>query len=80
VRRPRGVVAGEVSYVGALRVEASQRAGAKEPSKSIPITPLRSAADVPAAAQFIAASHPNVRVPVTYRPLQMVPRDEGADN
>ncbi len=73
-------VAGEVAYVGSLRVEASQRAGAKAPPKKIPITPTSTPNDLDAVAKFMATHYPNVHVPVTYRPLQMVPRDELGDN
>lgn len=72
--------AGSVTYVGALRVDASMREGAHGPPKSIAVTPLRSADDLPAVAKFMATHHPNVHVPFTYRPLQMVARDEATDN
>jgi hypothetical protein len=71
---------GQVGYVGALRVEASQRNGAKAPPKNIAITPICSPEDVAAAAQFVAARYPNVHVPVTYRPLQLATRDEAGND
>jgi hypothetical protein len=73
-------VAGEVAYVGSLRVEASQRAGAKDPPKKIAITPTSTPNDLDAVGKFVATHFPNVHVPVTYRPFQMVPRDELGDN
>ena len=73
-------VAGEVTYVGSIRVEASQREGAKAPPKRIAITPTSTPDDLDDVAKFMATHYPNVQVPVTYRPLRMVPRDELGDN
>jgi hypothetical protein len=71
---------GEAAYVGALRVEASIRDGSRRPPKNIAVTPIRSPDDLASAAQFMAAHYPNVRVPLTYRPIQMVTRAEPSDD
>lgn len=72
--------AGEVTHVGGLRVEASRREGSRKPPKDIAVTPIRSSDDVATAAEFMAAHYPNVHVPVTYHPLQMVTRAEPSDD
>jgi hypothetical protein len=64
--------------VGRLRVEASQRAGAKDPPKKIAITPTSTPDNLDAVTKFMATHYPNVHVPVTYRPFQMVARDDSA--
>jgi hypothetical protein len=73
-------MAGEVAYVGGLRIDATRRDGSVDAPKRIAITPMVSAEDAEAAAGFLATHYPNLRMEVTFRPFEMVPRDELGDN
>jgi hypothetical protein len=73
-------VAGEVTYIGGLRIDASRREGSTASPKRIAITPIVSPEDTDAAAGFMATHFPNIHMDVTFRPFQMAPRDELGDN
>ena len=72
--------AGEVAYIGGLRIDASRRPGSAEAPSRIAITPILSAEDAEGAAGFLATHYPNVNIDVTFQPFQMVRRDELGDN
>ena len=72
-------VAGQVTYVGAIRVDASKDPESSDPPEKIAITPIRSPADVAEVARFIAKHYPNVHAPIRTEAFRMMRRDEYTD-
>jgi hypothetical protein len=72
-------VAGKVTYVGAIRVDASKDLQSSDPPEKIAITPITSPADTVAVARFMAKHYPNVHAPIRTDAFQMMRRDEYTD-
>jgi hypothetical protein len=71
--------AGEVTYVGAIRVDASKNPESDDAPETIAITPIPSPDDAAGIARFMATHFPNVRGNVVVRPLRMMQRNEYTD-
>jgi len=71
--------AGEITYVGAIRVDASKNSESDDPPETISITPIKTPDDAASIARFITLHFPNVRAHVFERPLRMLQRDEYTD-
>jgi hypothetical protein len=72
-------VAGQVTYLGAIRVDAAKDSKSKDPPKKIGITPIASASDAEAVARFVAKQYPKVRAKLTTGVLRMMRRNEYTD-
>ena len=73
------VVAGKVTCVGAIRIDASKDVDSDDPPEKIGITPITSPADTEAVARYLAKHYPKVRGKVTTNALQMTRRNEYTD-
>jgi hypothetical protein len=71
--------AGQVTYVGAVRVDASVRRGSTEPPKKISVTPVTSPTDVSLVGQYLKKHYPNVVGEVVSEPFRMLRRNEYLD-
>jgi hypothetical protein len=72
-------VAGQVTYVGAIRIDASKNPESDDPPKKIAVTPITSPDEAAAVARFMAKHHPNVHAPIRTAAFQMMRRDEYTD-
>lgn len=72
-------VAGEVTYVGAIRIDASKDPESDDPPEKIGVTPIQLPNDAEAVARFMTKHYPNVRARVTTRVLQMMRWNEYTD-
>jgi hypothetical protein len=74
-------VAGRVTYVGAIRIDASKDPESDDPPEKIGVTPvpLPGNADAEAAAGFMAKHYPNVHATISTRRLQMMRWNEYRD-
>lgn len=71
--------AGRVTYVGAIRIDASTRRGSTEPPKKISVTPVTAPADVALVTRYLAKHYPNIRGEVLRDPFRMLRRNEHLD-
>jgi hypothetical protein len=75
-------IAGQVTYVGAIRIDASKDPESDDPPEQIGITPVTSPEDEETledeetVARFITKHYPKVRARVKTRVLQMMRRNE----
>jgi len=65
-------VAGQVTYVGAIRIDASKDPESDDPPEKIGVTPVPLSGDAEAVARFMAKHYPNVHATVSTRLLQMM--------
>lgn len=72
-------VAGQVTYVGAIRIDASKDPESDDPPEKIGVTPIQLPNDAEAVARFMAKHYPNVRARVTTRVRQMMRWNEYTD-
>jgi hypothetical protein len=78
-------VAGQVTYVGAIRIDASKDPESDDPPEQIGVTPVISPEDEEiledeeTVARFITKHYPNVRARVTTRVLKMMRMNEYTD-
>lgn len=72
-------VAGQVTYVGAIRIDASKDPESDDPPEKIGVTPVPLPGDAEAVARFMAKHYPNVHATVSTRLLQMMRWNEYMD-
>jgi len=72
-------IAGKVTFVGAIRVDASVAKGSTEPPDKIALTPVSAPLDAEEVAAYLAKHYPKVRGRVKTEPFQMLRRNEYLD-
>ncbi len=72
-------IAGQVTYVGAIRIDASKDPESDDPPDKIGVTRITLPDDAEVVARFMARHYPNVHARVTTRLLQMMRWNEYTD-
>ena len=74
-----GAVAGRVTILGTIWIDASRDPESDDPPEKIGITPITSPGDAEAVARFVSKHYPKVQAKVTTGVLRMMRRNEYTD-
>jgi hypothetical protein len=72
-------VAGQVTYVGTIRIDASKDPESDGPPENIGVTPVTLPGEAEAVARFMTKHYPNVHARVSTRLQRMMRRNEYTD-